>query len=379
MHCARRRLMLHGPASFETALTYPDILQRPKTTAHCVAGLVRSLPQPLVYRSLRRNMLDSFGGTPSVFLVIKIWNPATKHAGHFPSSAAEDLAQGTHWSDEQAEEFLRPVLAELKPLVAGIRLLNASEDTADQLINRRCSVQGRHYGLKSGVYTTEAGLVRLVGQAAASDACLRMIETSERAAGVRFDFVTRSRPDLAYLAPVRSWRSFPEPRVAYIHDRDWLIVVHRSLADAALGSFALYNNCTTRRTEETPEAWLRLAIRHGGGDFRVADFPVGMMGAERCSDACPLHSIPTNSSDGRQRMVVRDASAEGFPFVGYFHGECKAIGSFVGCFGDVPLHCRSNPCMQMLASSQQRASFAALGHSHLRSGVYPDSSSARTI
>ena len=72
-------------------------------------------------------------------------------------------------------------------------------------------------------------------------------------------------------------------------------------------------------------------------------------------------------------MVVRDASAEGFPFVGYFHGECKAIGGFVGCFGDVPLHCRSNPCTQMLASSQKRASFAALGHSHLRSGIYPQS------
>jgi hypothetical protein len=87
------------------------------------------------------------------------------------------------------------------------------------------------------VYTTEAGLVRLVGQAAASDACLRMIETSERAAGVRFDFVTRSRPDLAYLAPVRSWRSFPEPRVAYIHDRD-------TLADR--GTQPCYTECNTQ-------------------------------------------------------------------------------------------------------------------------------------
>ena len=336
-----------------------------KTVAHCVAGLARSLPHPLVYRSLRRNMVDSFGGTPSIFLVIKTWNPASKRAGYFPSSAAEDLAQGTHWSDEQAEEFLRPVLAELKPLVAGIRLLNASEDTPDRLINRRCSVQGRHYNLRSGVYTTEAGLVRLLGQAAASDACLRMIETSERAAGVRFDFVTRLRPDLAYLAPVRSWRSFKEPRVAYISDRDWLVVMHRSLADAALSSFALYKNCTTHRTEETPEAWLRLAIRQGGGDFRTADFPVGLMGAERCSDACPLHSIPANASDARQHMVVRDASAEGFPFVGYFHGECKAISFVVGCFGDVPLHCRSHPCTHLPASSQIRAGFAALGRSHL--------------
>lgn len=309
--------------------------------AHCVAGLIRSLPHPLVYRSLRRNLVDAFGGTPFLFLLLKPWDVAPKRAGHFPSSAAEDLAQGVHWSDAQARALLRPVLAELHPFVVKVRLLNASEDTPSRLFNPRCPIRGRHYGRSSGVCTTEAGLVRLLGQAAASDACLRMIESSERANGTRFDFVTRSRPDLAYLAPVRAWSAFPDPRVAYIHDRDWFVVAHRALADAALGSFALYKNCTTLRTEETPEEWLRLAIREGGGTARVADFPVGLVGTQRCSDVCPLQVTTNNTTNAS--------------FVEYFHNECKSISGFVGCFNDTPVHCRSRPCTHLLASAQQRA------------------------
>lgn len=320
----------------------------PPRVAHCVAGLIRSLPHPLVYRSLRRNLVEPFGGTPFLFLLLKPWDVTPKRAGHFPSSAVEDLAQGVHWSDAQVRMLLRPVLAELHPLVVSVRLLNVSEDDPDRLFNPHCPIRGRHYGLSSGVYTTKAGLVRLLGQAAASDACLRMIEASERANGTRFDLVTRLRPDVAYLAPVRAWSAFPDPRVAYIHDRDWFIVVHRVLADAALGSFALYKNCTTVKTEETPEEWLRLAIREGGGRARIADFPVGLVGTQSCSDTCTLH-----------RSVMTNAASA--PFASYFHNECKYISQFVGCFGDTPVHCRSRPCMHALASAQQRATlFASL-------------------
>ena len=340
------------------------------TVAHCVAGLARSLPHPLVYRSLRRHMIDSFGGAPSVFLIVKTWNTAPKRDGYFPTSSTADLAQ--EWSQEQTEARLRPVLAALAPLVAGLRLVNASEDSPERLFNPHCVLQGRHYGLKTGVYTTNAGLVRMLGQAAASASCLRMIEAHERARGARFDLVTRLRPDLAYLAPVRPWHAFnfsSEPTVAHIHDRDWATVVHRSLADAALGSFSLYRNCSTRRTEETPEQWLRAAIRQGGGTWRVSDFPVGLLGVERCSGVCPLHASPVNASDPRQRLVVRDtnnnASAEE-GFAGYFHGECHSIARVVGCFGDAPLHCRSLPCARLLASAQGRARFGALTHASWR-------------
>ena len=43
------------------------------TVAHCIAGLTRSFPRPLVYQSLKYHLIDAFGGVPSVFLLIKAW------------------------------------------------------------------------------------------------------------------------------------------------------------------------------------------------------------------------------------------------------------------------------------------------------------------
>ena len=159
---------------------------------------------------------------------------------------------------------------------------------------------------------------------------------------------------------MRSWQAFTAPGVAYLHARDWLLVVRRPLADAALGgALALYHNCSGPGpgNADTPEDWLRLAIRHGGGVTRVEPFAVGLVGVEPCSAACPLHAAPPNASDPRQRRLVRNASQA---FVGYLNGECPSISGFVGCFGAAVLSCRSAACEHAVRSPQLRGAFVEL-------------------
>ena len=85
-----------------------------------------------MYASLRRNLFEAFGGTARVFLLLKTYNVAAKHAGFFPTSAAADLAGGNALSDAAAAAALAPALAALRPLLADVRLLNASDDAPER-------------------------------------------------------------------------------------------------------------------------------------------------------------------------------------------------------------------------------------------------------
>lgn len=60
----------------------------------------------------------------------------------------------------------------------------------------------------AGAQASEAGLVRLVAQMAGHQACLDMIGEHEHRHGRRFDWVTRTRPDVGVLAPVRPWCAY---------------------------------------------------------------------------------------------------------------------------------------------------------------------------
>ena len=46
--------------------------------AHCVSGLVRSFLQPNLYKSLRHNVVDAFGGHAALLLMLKTFDTAQK-------------------------------------------------------------------------------------------------------------------------------------------------------------------------------------------------------------------------------------------------------------------------------------------------------------
>ena len=197
-----------------------------------------------MYASLRRNLFEAFGGTARVFLLLKTYNVAAKHAGFFPTSAAADLAGGNALSDAAAAAALAPALAALRPLLADVRLLNASDDAPERLLNRGCRLQRHHRG--APVYITEAGLVRMFGQAQSTARCMRMIERHECAA----------RKAHAATAPaVRSPVASPAPIAPCA--RIWQARARRRLA------LRLRDARTAR--PRRPRAGAELASLHGAG------------------------------------------------------------------------------------------------------------------
>ena len=86
-------------------------------------------------------------------------------------------------------------------------------------LNPRCTWGTGRNNSDKGAYSTPAGIARHVGQMISSMQCLTMLISHEETHGIRFDYVTRSRPDLGYLAPVKPHCAlfFPEQQpVAHV-------------------------------------------------------------------------------------------------------------------------------------------------------------------
>ena len=125
---------LHHPQSCSTH--EPDPSQRPRV-AHCVTGLVRSFAEPLVYKALRKNLIDSFGGEPSLFLALKTFDVSAKDQnGFFNLTASTDKA--VDWTAERIKQQLRPAIEWLDVHPTVVQLRNSSDETPDSLINGAC-------------------------------------------------------------------------------------------------------------------------------------------------------------------------------------------------------------------------------------------------
>lgn len=120
-----------------------------------------------------------------------------------------------------------------------------------QSLSPKCRWGSGRNDTHGGAYSTPAGIARHVGQMEASMACLRFIQAHESSYGIKFQYVTRTRPDLGFLAPVRphcfyfptqplapAQQSAPllaqqrappaqqqAPRVAFVDARDFIYVM----------------------------------------------------------------------------------------------------------------------------------------------------------
>ena len=324
------------PAHASCSTHEPDPSQPPRV-AHCVAGLVRSFAKPLVYKALRRNLIESFGGEPSLFLALKTFDvPSKDKKGHFNITVATDVS--VDWTPERIEQQLRPAIEWLKPTV--VQLHNSSDDTK-ALLNRKCPL-ALHRDIKAHPahlsYATEAGMVRLVGQLRANAECLRMVEAHELQHGVCFDWVSRGRPDLLHLGSMPRYSVYnpDHSEDVYMDRRDWFVLTRRRNAKGALDSLDMYTRCNRTRSDlQTPEAWLRASIMERHGVWKPGNLPMGLAHPESCAKVCP--------PSARQE---RDAG--GVPVFRVNKDSCQ-VASPEACVDDVPVTCRTMVCTLELA------------------------------
>ena len=165
---------------------------------------MRSFLEPVIHRPYKHNLLHALGGRAALFLQLKTFDvqPKRDRKGKncismgctFPAEVSEDVIPATFGPSERAK--VAAVMDFLQPQAA--ILMHAEQPQ----YNPRCHMGTSSNGTIVNAYKTAAGSARHVGQLESSLACLSMLEAHEVAHGLAFDWVTRARPDLAFLAPL---------------------------------------------------------------------------------------------------------------------------------------------------------------------------------
>ena len=248
----------------------------PPLVAHCVAGLARTFSHPWVYRNFRHNLVNGFGGRAALLLLLKIFGSDTAKPWE-RAAGNDDTAQSKRRMLQAAIEYVAPQM---------VRLLR-DDATAEAAVNHDCNISW-HGAPIGGVapdlgsrtvaqrlfYSTAAGRRRLAGQLTASAECLHMVEEYELAHGIRFNYVTRSRPDLAYLSPMLPYCFFADPKVLYIDKKDFFLAMRREVASTLLAApLEHYRMCRGTAWWVEHEQLLRASAIASGYRYKVFPLP----------------------------------------------------------------------------------------------------------
>jgi len=188
------------------------------TFAICMAGHTRSLSSPVLQAATKQLLVDSLasvGGRADVFTV-----------------------------------FQAPATAASHEVAAALGAVHVEFNTT--LYHRTGDSCRPSFG------TQETWLHSYLGQSTKVASCFRSVFAREAAAGVRYDFIIRSRPDLGYFAPVAGWllpHLLPDsvfvgyiwgkrPNHRTFPSQDYFAAVPRQLAESYAQLDTLLNNCT---------------------------------------------------------------------------------------------------------------------------------------
>ncbi|KAL1524993.1 hypothetical protein AB1Y20_019869 [Prymnesium parvum] len=211
---------------------------QPTAIAVVIAGSLRSFTRPLVYTSMRHNLLEALGGHQVVFLYGKLMHHHLANA-HVDAASAVDMK-----SVEQAVAYL-----------SGNGSTTVELEIEDQSAGNHSfkPVPPPCYLYPS---TQRSYLNNYVGQLHSNYMGIGMVKTYEEAHNMSFSMVVRVRPDTAFMRSVQphctysrtmAYMSHPEPA-------DWMMILPRYVAEFVLHApFQYYLDCW-RHANETLRA-----------------------------------------------------------------------------------------------------------------------------
>jgi hypothetical protein len=171
--------------------------QRPRV-AVCIAGAARTLPQAVVWKSLRTNLLDAYGGEQTRFAFIKLEDANGHPNWHRPIHTRDEapVRETLGWLGVKVEhmhiEHVRPV--PYPPCNAYNRSRTDSLITDDLPDGR----PDPHRWGRSHEYFES-----LLGQLDARKQCYEALLAEETSHGMQFDLLVYTRPDLSWPMAVR--------------------------------------------------------------------------------------------------------------------------------------------------------------------------------
>lgn len=221
--------------------------QAPPRVAVCIAGAIRTFAQEQAWRSLKRNLVEAFGGVglaapaPDVFMQLKLVDDAPKGHREWRFDTLSHRLDGPH-----SEALCRAVCA-FHPV--GLELGNASHagPARPAAVGRGC--------FSTGFFGQRENLLRAVSQWASFAACHERIAAHEEQIGRAYDLVMLTRPDTVWYTAVRPHclhaTPYGESGSTTIHrgplrwnsTLEWLLLMPRAHAAHILTSASLFDSC----------------------------------------------------------------------------------------------------------------------------------------
>ena len=156
----------------------------PPKVAICFAGAARTLQQPTVYRSIKTNLIDAFGGDTTIFAALKLEDERGDRRPEFGGLIATERDKVMHALHHLG--LKRPE--------------HAIVTEAAALPNSRLPVCGTPSYAQSG--RAHDLFDSLVGQLNNRHACHDLISAEEERSGSAFVYVIYTRPDLSWPLPL---------------------------------------------------------------------------------------------------------------------------------------------------------------------------------
>jgi hypothetical protein len=162
--------------------------------AHCIAGSARTLWSPKAHETIQHNFIEALGGYYNTFMYI--YSEDTKAVYAKFNDGSPPVSVGILRSAIDVLQPTKLVIAPEKPM-----------DTYSSVV-AGCSV---YNGQKSNI----------LGQVDTLRDVFSLVEEYEAEHHMRFDWVTRIRPDLIVLQPVTPW-CFLDTQYYYVPRRLWM-------------------------------------------------------------------------------------------------------------------------------------------------------------
>jgi len=203
-------------------------------TAICLVGAARTLTIPRVYRSIKDNLIDSLSANTVTFAHLKLSDAPVKKQTKF----------GYFRRINASEVELKVPLEYIKPH----QVVTYQGENDDRLLNPKCPLS-REWGIKHrrDTFFTGDNEVRLVGQLHAMYECYKSVLDYEKVSGVKFDAVTKIRPDTVWLFPSYTAKELllREKGEMVSHFLDLFIFAPRKYSDGFQMFYEKYIGCTS--------------------------------------------------------------------------------------------------------------------------------------
>jgi len=225
-------------------------------TAICLVGAARTLTIPRVYRSIKDNLIDSLSANTVTFAHLKLSDAPVKKQTKF----------GYFRRINASEVELKVPLEYIKPH----QVVTYQGENDDRLLNPKCPLS-REWGIKHrrDTFFTGDNEVRLVGQLHAMYECYKSVLDYEKVSGVKFDAVTKIRPDTVWLFPSYTAKELllREKGEMVSHFLDLFIFAPRKYSDGFQMFYEKYIGCTSGlwKWAYTPEVMIVVSSGSSSG------------------------------------------------------------------------------------------------------------------